>query len=133
MPVPTWRRKCTRCGKGFLTYLEDMVYCNTDCKAKHAYEIQRNYKPKEYNKHDCLSCGGGLNGNRKFCDRICRNAYNRAEAQQERIVAANTREKKPRKKGGLSYEELNRRAEYKRLYDNFHIKRQIRGISRDLI
>lgn len=133
MKSKVWTRDCVRCGKGFLTYLEDMIYCNSLCKGKHEYEKKLKVKTPEFKKRPCPSCGMGLKGNRNFCDKVCRNAFNRAEAQQEKTIAANLKEKKPRKKGGLSYKELNRREEYKRLYDNFHIKRQIRGISRDLI
>lgn len=127
------RKCCVRCGKGFLTHSEELIYCNTTCEGLHKYEMNRKIK-KKYNKHFCLSCGGGLNGVRKFCDRVCKNAYNKAETEQDRIIEANKKEAKPSKKRGcLSYEELNRRSEYKRLYDDFHIRRQIRGISRDLI
>lgn len=128
------RKCCTRCGKGYLTYDANLSYCNTNCEASHKYEMQRGYKTKQYNKHFCLSCGGGLNGVKKFCDRVCRNAYKKAETQQERNMAANLKEKAPpKKRKGISYDELIRRSEYNRLYDNFHIKRQIRGITRELI
>ncbi len=128
------KRVCPRCNKGFHTYTEEMQYCNTQCKVKHEYENMFNLA-RVLAKGFCENCGIEIAaGKRVYCSHECRLLSQKADRHEEKLRSdANTpiATKKPRK--GMSYEELNRRAEYKRLYDEFHINRQITGKSRDFV
>lgn len=131
MKAKTWRRDCIRCNKGFITVIEGMEYCNTSCACMHDYEKRFHIK-KDFGKGSCLTCGMGLSGAKKYCDMVCRRGNESTDIRETRNKKANASEKKPRK-SGISSAELNRRVEYKRLYEDFYIRRQINGKTRDLI
>ena len=127
------RKNCRRCEKTYHTYLEDMVYCNDGCRTKHEYE-KRFGIVKDFGSNVCSNCGLVIGGTHKFCNKSCRYAYARSATEVQRNIEANNKETVvKRNKGAVSYEELNRRAEHNRLYDKFHVRRQLEGKARDLI
>jgi hypothetical protein len=122
------RKNCLRCDGSFLTYQEDKVYCNEDCRTKHFYEA-RFGKLKEKTEKRCLHCGIKMNcfENKSYCDIECRKKAVSVQESKENIPISNLKKRKMVK--GLSLEERIRRNEYGRLYDDFHINRIIRGKS----
>ncbi len=131
MPVRNWRKNCLRCNKSFLTYLEDMVYCNTDCEGKHAYEKHFRIK-KDLGGVECLQCGLMLSGARKFCDSTCSNRYKHLEVKKQKDIESNIKEGSEFKVSSSRYK-TQEKLEYKRMYEDFYIRRQINGKARDLI
>ncbi len=84
-------------------------------------------------KGNCQNCNIEIGGAREFCCAECRQLYNRAKQEQKKNIEYWTKPKSQSKKRSVNFEELNRRAEYKRLYDEFYITRQINGRARELI
>jgi len=119
MPPPVLKKSCKRCGKPFFTYENDLEFCNDDCRAKYDYSIKLN-KPEllKVNSSNCAYCREpiDLRGKctQKFCNSLCRKNFKNKESRDKRS-------KNPKPKGTgkkLSYEELNRRAEYNRVFDD---------------
>jgi hypothetical protein len=79
-------------------------------------------KPKE-NSHPCKECGEEiLRESIEFCNDICRKKYNRKQYKPK--IKDSSKKKRTR---SVSYDELNRREEQKRLFDDAWALRQIRG------
>jgi len=119
MPPPTYKKSCPRCGKGFLTHDNTMEFCNQNCSAKHEYYKMYPHKDASPTREGkCTCCGAHLNikgrGFLMFCNEHCKRSYTNAENRKKTTAKSSN---KPRKKG-LSYEELNRRAEYKRVFED---------------
>ncbi len=131
MKPKTYRRDCVRCNKGFITVIEGMEYCNTDCAQLHEYD-KRFPKKKQKATNKCLSCGMGVVGAKKYCDAVCNRTYVKAQGAVEKNKVANNAPK-AEKKPSIPLYEINRRMEYKRLYEDHYIRRQIRGLTQDLI
>ncbi len=127
------RKNCLRCVKNFLTYEEDKVYCNSDCESKAVYEKHFGCV-KTFKDSVCECCGLRVKGSTKYCSKDCDNSIRRQKLAEKRELInkeENILGKSNLKK--VSYTELNRRLEYKRLYDDFYIRRQLEGKTRDLI
>jgi hypothetical protein len=115
------KKFCQRCGKGFLTYEDEMEFCNHDCWAKHEY--YKRYPEKDIcvtRQGKCLACGCSLviKGHRSlmFCTDQCKRNHIKNEYTKKSIEKAKSTEKTKRRK--VSYEELNRREEYKRVFED---------------
>jgi hypothetical protein len=74
-----------------------------------------------------------VSGRVYYCNSGCHAASLKTERDNTRIIRSKEDQPVKKRKKGLSFDELNRRAEYKRLYDDFHIPRQINGKARELI
>lgn len=108
---------CERCEKHYLTYEEDKNFCTDQCKFKKLYCQQRNVKDVKLTKADkqCRNCGEWTK--QVFCNKQCEYAHRRKEYQEKSIKkSCENREKS--KKRRISFEELNCRAEWKRLNDD---------------
>ena len=108
---------CERCEKRYLTFESDKNFCTDTCKFKKLYCQKRKVKDISLAKADkqCKNCGEPTKN--KFCNTQCCDLYLRNQKAQERLKKSFIDLDKPKKKG-LSYDELNRRAEWKRLnYD----------------
>lgn len=128
MPLKPERKNCVHCLRSFLTYEKDKKFCSQDCLVKRAYKVHFGIA-KEYQEKFCKWCGVQIasTNSKAFCDKVCKNKF---QVHKRLSKNMNDMEWKEKKKGRkVSYEELNRREEYKRLYDDFHINRIIRGKS----
>lgn len=119
---------CKRCSVNFNTYEPTLLYCNDNCRKKHIYEIHRGIE-KKIESAPCVNCGRLINkNNHKFyCNKECRKNVTKAEMREEYNLNNFYKPRKRIPKSAISYQELIKRSEYKRLYDNFHINRIIRG------
>lgn len=117
MPQKVLNKVCQRCNKHFLTYEADKNFCTDECKFKKLYCQHFNVKDHNFDAKvkNCQHCGEISRF--KFCNKHCANAYARKEYKKESIKKSCEDREKPKRKG-ISYEELNRRAEWKRLNDD---------------
>lgn len=119
------KKECLFCGRAFNTYEVDKQYCSQECLAKETYNRHFNIV-REKVKKNCKHCGlaiSNING-KEYCDLICRHKANQLRQPPKPWV-----KKEPSKRKKKSYDQLNKEAEYRRLYDEFHINRIIRGKS----
>lgn len=115
MPPPVLKKHCKRCEKTYLTYEFDKDFCTDVCKHKHAYAEHFNIKDElTYSIGNCLYCGE--ESRKKYCNLHCEKAHQKEKRVENSITRIKNNDK-PRK-NGLSYEELNRRAEWKRVFDD---------------
>jgi tRNA(Ile2) C34 agmatinyltransferase TiaS len=111
-----------------------MVYCNEDCRKLYLYEKAIG-KVKQFKIKQCENCNSDMKDNQKqrFCCKQCSLLFYRTEARNKKILEANSRDVPEEKKPNPALRNLSHTLEHSRLYDDFHIRRQIKGISRDLI
>lgn len=123
------RSECVNCHASFNTYDPNMIFCNLDCKWKWGY-AEKMGKPHNTERKQCVWCGKGIPNTKGnlYCDKECNSLKNKAERREEACKKSMTGDKRFIPKG-VSITELNRRSEYNRLYDKFHINRIIRGKS----
>lgn len=135
-PVKTrvYKRDCFRCHRSFQTFIPEMVYCNATCKRLFVYEKAKGIK-KEFKSKPCENCSSEMKDNQKqrFCCRQCSLLFYREEERKKNILEANARAAPEEKKPNPALRNFSHTQEHTRLYDDFHIRRQIKGISRDLI
>lgn len=117
----TYKKNCKRCHKSFLTVDGELEFCNSDCGDRFAYTG----KPLVIHSGNCKTCKhcGDASGRSSFCNTVCRKRF---EAD-ERSRSSNLIDKKTVIPGGMSYEALNKMEERKRVFDNKHAERYIRG------
>ena len=110
---------CKRCEKSFFTYDDSMVFCNHTCEVRYKYyekfPNQDKSKIKEGNCHYCKEqiIRRGVT-HLKFCNEHCKKKFVNQENRKRSLGNPKTASK--RKK--VSYEELNRRAEHKRVFED---------------
>lgn len=123
MPRDLFKRNCEHCGKNFLTYEKDKVFCKSTCEGRHHYnEMLGKDQPKKTLNY-CAHCGDevhspqGVSKGNRFCNSICRKEF----GKKELILVANARPMKKRgAKRALPYEVLNKIAEKERVFDEKH-------------
>ena len=99
-------------------------FCNENCEKKYAYAIHFN-KTEKLIEHSstCLFCNEEIHTkgiiSKKFCNRKCAREFLNQTRRQKTIDKSISKEPiiRPKKKG-ISYSELNRRAEWKRLNED---------------
>jgi hypothetical protein len=117
MPPQVFNKICERCEKRYLTYEEDKNFCTDNCKFKKIYCEKRKIKDTPLTKADkqCKHCGEKTKT--IFCNKQCQYAYDRLRSKQKTVKKSyENRDKSKRRR--ISFEELNRRSEWKRLNDD---------------
>lgn len=117
MPIPKFNKLCERCGKNYLTYDKEKNFCNDDCKAKKLYckKFKIKDRIRELQAKNCKYCGEPSKFT--FCHKECKYAHERKERADARALKSREDFVKPKRKG-ISYAELNRRAEWNLVYKN---------------
>lgn len=128
IPMRLYTFKCKHCNKSRNTYNPEMNFCTPECEGKFKYyEIMAPVSKMVANQKSrlksnilfsCEVCGKETSSKR-FCSNECI-ALNRRKIDRDATLAK-TKEKflEAKKRKGISFEELNRRAEWKRVfYDN---------------
>lgn len=120
MPRQVLKKMCKRCEKTFFTYENDKEFCTDICQHKKAYAEHFKVKdtPLTYKIKQCFHCGE--DSRKKFCNLHCQKQHGkkqRAQAHNDRIKEGKETIRPKRK--GISYEELNRRAEWKRVNEDY--------------
>ncbi len=128
MPIRLYTFNCKHCNKSRNTYNPDMIFCTSECEGKFKYyetmapvsKMVANQKSRLKSNllFTCEACGKETS-NKRFCSHACV-ALNRRKIGTDSTLAK-TKEKflQEKKRKGISFEELNRRAEWKRVfYDN---------------
>ena len=119
MPRKILKKFCERCGRTFLTYEENLIYCNTDCEGKHKYEKQRSIKSPSKTPYSCAFCGDEIRKGRKnsncFCNHHCRKGYKKRLRDAQPKKESKKSPAKP-----LSHDTLNKIHEKRRVYDDKH-------------
>lgn len=118
------RKKCCEwCNKSFMTYEENKIFCTDTCIAKKKYSELFYLKKPIQRSHPCRECGDEiLKNGTEFCNHKCRQKYKYKNLPKK--------QKDPSKKNNrkaISYDELNRREEYKRVFDDEWAARHMRG------
>jgi len=118
------KNHCMKCGKVFTPERRYQIFCSEECDLKDKI-IQAEFEKRFY--IECRLCGQtfrkkATNSRERTCE-SCRYATKRKDLANK--VYDNTKEKKKSKM--LPLEELNRRAEYKRLMDERWAAREITG------
>lgn len=122
MPIQVLKKCCERCGKAFFTYENDKNFCNSNCEAKFKYAQHFNIDEKLI-EHDsvCAFCHEEIHtkgrNKSKFCNKKCERGFLNQQSRQKTIDKS-LKETDKQKKKSISYDELNRRAEWKRVNDD---------------
>jgi len=94
MPPVLNRHMCPGCNRPFLTYLDDMQYCNSFCKAKNEYKEKFGSEKKKSGTLICGYCKKPFEHNglihRKYCNQVCYDAL-------KALLRERKKPKKPRK------------------------------------
>lgn len=116
MPPQLLKKQCFRCNKTFYVYDNRICYCNADCKNKDAYYTKLGLTDpldKRAVKNHCEICQEAIYHKKKqFCSIPCEKEAKRRAS----IVKSNSTETKRLVGKTVSYDELNRRSERKRVF-----------------
>lgn len=112
------KKACKACKKYFLTYLEDMEFCNSSCEDSTAYKEEHygkkiNHEPIGNYKQ----CACPIYKDR-FCGVKCRQTYWNLKNKEKDIKESNSKEKKKGNRTPLHI--LNQMAEKRRVFDDKH-------------
>ncbi len=129
------QKQCPRC---HTIYIGDGYkhHCTKECYGKLVYEKQRGLKEckkKTIYERICLTCNESFLTNRKnthSCSFGCQNANRPDRNAQAKIAKANARwleDNKPKTKG-KSFDQLNKAAEWKRVWDDRSWQRQFQYV-----
>src|SRR3954462_1008624 len=108
MPPQTLKNSCDYCGKSYLTYEADKIFCNSTCEGKFKYNKHfRLIDRRPITETNCEQCGEllSIRGVRewKFCNELCRK-QNKKDERAKKSMESPTKTKKPVKR--LPYEVL---------------------------
>jgi hypothetical protein len=110
------KKACKRCGKPFLTYELDKIFCADTCEGRFKYEEHFGIKDNlKENFTYCENCNDALDlkgiKSQRFCNDYCKKQF----AKKQRSIES---EKNPKKKikGRIPYEVLNMIEEKKRVF-----------------
>lgn len=116
MPRKQIKKTCNWCHKNFLTYDQEMDFCNTEHKGK--YEYAKKYYIKQPNEKEnyCLECGE--KSPLKWCTEQCKRSYVNKERRQE--TCKNNKETflNKNKRRLIPYSVLNKIEEKKRVFED---------------
>lgn len=126
MPISLLKQSCHHCGKSFFTYEQNMEFCNQSCEGKFKYNEAMGNEQPERVSISCSYCGeevirttssvGRKNTGKVYCNFQCRKNYTNEKRRADR----EQKEPSEKPKNRISYEELNRRAEIRRVMDEKH-------------
>lgn len=109
------KKYCQRCNRSYLTYEENLLFCNSDCEHKYTYEKIRGFDPNLTKKQNiCACCGDECTA--KFCNTLCRNTFLRKKTTKNSQETFKADKKKNCHK--LPYDVLNKIAEKKRIFED---------------
>jgi len=128
MPIRLYTFKCKHCNKSRNTYNPEMIFCTSECEGKFKYyetmapvsTMVANQKArlKKNLLFPCEMCGKETSSKR-FCSHECQVLNRRKIGREEALSKTKEQFLKEKKRKSISFEELNRRAEWKRVfYDN---------------
>ncbi len=127
MPPKLYHFRCKHCNKARQTYDASMQFCTSECQTKFKYyeamcpisATVRGQKARLKNHIlKACACCGQETSRRKFCSDSC-HILHRAKLKRD-ATTARSKEKflEDKKRKGVSFEELNRQAEWRRVFDD---------------
>ena len=127
MPIRLYTFKCKHCNKSRNTYNPDMIFCTPECEGKFKYYetmapvskmvAGQKSRLKSTLLFPCEACGKETS-NKRFCSHECIALNRRKIGREETLEKTKEKFLEEKKRKGISFEELNRIAEWKRLHDD---------------
>jgi hypothetical protein len=117
---------CKRCEKSFFTYDDTMIFCNHTCEGRYKYfERYPKQDKSKIKEGNCYYCKEPIKrrgvAHLKFCNEHCKkkfiNQENRKRSLSNPKTALEGSLGNPKRKK-VSYDELNRREEHKRVFED---------------
>jgi hypothetical protein len=137
--LPKDKLKCPQCDKEFKPIKNFQIFCHAYCEDK--YNVKAKQIEEKRLTTECTLCRRKIrkpNESSRGC--ICETCKFSKKRESNEIVRirrlkerAEIREKQPSKKKKISYDELNRRAEYKRVFDDSGWDHYLKGRKWDRI
>ncbi len=119
--------KCKHCNKSRNTYDPDMKFCTPECEGRFKYyetlcpisQTARSQRDRLKSNilFPCEVCGKETS-QKRFCSFGCSNLHKNTTGRNETLERNKETFLKEKQRKGISFEELNRRSEWKRLYDD---------------